>query len=223
MAPLIDFNEVRVPFVCEGLQKVGRIKDAKAPNALEGVKILDIGCGGGILSEALAKLHATVVGIEPVDQVMEAAKFHSRDNKDIASRITYLCETIEEHAMKNSKVYDVIIASEVIEHVENKDSFFRACAIALRSDGSLFFSCPNKTYFSYYINRIWGELILDLIPRFSHKYSWFIHHDDLEEKLSEYGMKKKNLKGVCYMPILRKWFLINSTQSWYIVHFKNEK
>jgi polyprenyldihydroxybenzoate methyltransferase/3-demethylubiquinol 3-O-methyltransferase len=101
MAPLITFNEVRVPFICEELEKVGKIQDAKPPNALEGVKILDIGCGGGILSEALGKLHATVVGIEPVDQVMECAKFHVKDQEDLANRITYLCETIEEHAANN--------------------------------------------------------------------------------------------------------------------------
>lgn len=223
MQPLQTFNEIRVPFICNQLEKVGRIKSAKLSNSLEGVKILDIGCGGGILSEALAKLHATVVGIEPVDQVMEAAKFHLKDQENISNRITYFCETIEEHAVKNSKVYDVIIASEVIEHVENKDTFLRSCAIALKNGGSIFVSCPNKTYISYYINRIWGELILDLIPRFSHKYSWFIHHDELEEKLDKYGIKMKNLKGVLYFPILKKWKLIEYTGSWYIAHFQNEK
>lgn len=217
---LQTMNKVRVPFVCEGLEKVGRITNAKAPNALEGVKILDIGCGAGILSEALAELHGTVVGIEPVADVVEAAKAHLKPREDLANRITYLCETIEEHSVKNSKVYDAIVASEVIEHVENKETFLRACVMALKSDGNLFVTCPNQTYASFYYNRIWGEMILNVIPRFSHKYNWFIHHDNLEEKLKEYGLKKKNLRGLAYLPLIRKWFEISYPGLAYMAHFR---
>lgn len=219
---LQTMNKVRVPFICEGLEKVGRIMNAKAPNSLEGIKILDIGCGAGILSEKLAELQATVIGIEPVEEVVEAAKAHVKLRKDLASRITYFCETIEEHSVKNSKVYDVIVASEVIEHVENKDTFLRACAMALKNDGNLFITCPNQTYASFYINRIWGEMILNVIPRFSHKYSWFIHHEDLEKKVKEYGLKKKIVKGLLYLPLIRKWFVIGYPGLTYMAHFRKE-
>jgi polyprenyldihydroxybenzoate methyltransferase / 3-demethylubiquinol 3-O-methyltransferase len=128
-------NRVRIPLVVDGLISAGKIDASKkkSQNALKGLKILDVGCGAGILTEALAYMHADMVGLDAADDLIVAAREHSkRLNEATAKRISYVCDTIEEHADKYTGYYDVVVASEVVEHVNDKDSFLRGCAKALK-------------------------------------------------------------------------------------------
>jgi ubiquinone biosynthesis O-methyltransferase len=131
---LHEMNVLRVPMVVDGLISTGRLdaakKNAKFP--LEGVKILDVGCGAGIFSEGLARLHADMVGLDAADDLIMAAKEHKKLDKTTDRHIKYVCETIEEFAEKNPGAFDVIVSSEVVEHVSDKESFLRACAKALK-------------------------------------------------------------------------------------------
>ena len=101
-------------------------------NVLSGLQILDVGCGGGILTEALGRLKANVVGLDASDRLIEAAEKHLQGNSDLGERVSYLCGTIEEHAVDNKLKYDAVVSSEVIEHIHDKSSFIKACVETLK-------------------------------------------------------------------------------------------
>lgn len=218
MFGLRALNRVRVPFVCEQLEQIGKINDAKSPNALEGLKILDVGCGGGFFSEEFARLGAKIVGIDPVEKMIETAKKHAATQNDIKDRVEYFSATIEEHASEFPGFYDVIVCSEVIEHVSNQKSFMDGCAKALKSNGDVFFSTPNRTIASFLIIYLIGEMILNLVPRFCHNFAWFVHEDTLAKMLLKHGICKMKVKGYIYIPIVGIWISFGYTGLFYIMH-----
>uniref|UniRef100_A0A336MRW7 CSON005449 protein n=1 Tax=Culicoides sonorensis TaxID=179676 RepID=A0A336MRW7_CULSO len=148
---LHSMNALRVPFIRDGLISAGVIPKSKinAPNVLENIKILDVGCGGGILTEALGKLHAQVTGLDPGVDLLKVAKAHLALDKDLESRVEYVAETIEDHAKANVEKYDVVVISEVIEHVTEKEEFVKACIKALKPGGSIFVTTFNRTMMSW--------------------------------------------------------------------------
>jgi polyprenyldihydroxybenzoate methyltransferase / 3-demethylubiquinol 3-O-methyltransferase len=128
--------------VINGLISAGVLDTTKQndQDCLKNLKILDVGCGAGILTEALAYLHADMVGLDAADDLIVAAREHSkRLNEATEKRITYVCDTIEEHANKFPGYYDVVVASEVVEHVNDKESFLTGCAKALKVSLYIFF------------------------------------------------------------------------------------
>ena len=128
-------NGVRVPFVTEGLTKMGLTKNHNKP--LEGLRIVDIGCGGGILSEALARLGASVTGLDPCLPNIEIAKAHAAKDSQLVSNLTYIPLTAEEFLEQNqSPCFDAVVASEVIEHVDNPQQFVDTCSKLVVDDGS---------------------------------------------------------------------------------------
>jgi ubiquinone biosynthesis O-methyltransferase len=131
---LHEMNGLRVPMVVDGLISTGRLDAAKknAQFPLEGLKILDVGCGAGIFSEGLARLHANMVGLDAAEDLIIAAKKHKKLDSTTDRYITYVCETIEDFADKNPGAFDVIVSSEVVEHVSDQKSFLTACAKALK-------------------------------------------------------------------------------------------
>lgn len=220
MAELRKFNNVRVPFVCEQLEMVGKIKDAKSPNALVGIKILDVGCGGGFFTEALAELGANVVGLDPVDGMINVAREHLTTQKRLQDRVKYICETIEEHSEVNVKKYDVIVSSEVIEHVSDKKSFIKSCSKALKNDGDIFITTPNRTLVSFFVIFLWAEWILNIIPRGWHNFDWFIHHKKLEHLLMQFGILKIKVEGFCYFTNIKNCIRFKYLGLQYLMHGK---
>merc|ERR1711997_630257 len=136
---LHSMSGVRVPFVTEGLSKMGMTKSHDKP--LEGLRIVDIGCGGGILSESLARLGASVTGLDPCVANIETAKAHALKDSQILANLTYIPLTAEEFLEQNKDgpAFDAVVASEVIEHVDNPQQFVNTCSKLVNEDGSLFF------------------------------------------------------------------------------------
>lgn len=126
---LHSLNLLRVPLVRDGLISLGSVQQdlIGTSNVLKGTKILEVGCGGGILTEALAKLKADLVAIDASDKLIEAAKSHAQNDKEISSKIDYRFQTIEEHTSGNQNKYDALVASEVLEHIQDQRSFLKAC------------------------------------------------------------------------------------------------
>lgn len=127
-------SNFRVPLVRDGLISTGAVNESliNKPNVLRGLQILDVGCGGGILTEALGRLKANVVGIDASDKLIAAAIEHLDVDDELKNNVSYLCGSIEEHVAENMLKYDAVVASEVIEHIQDKSSFIRACISTLK-------------------------------------------------------------------------------------------
>ncbi|KAK6636776.1 hypothetical protein RUM43_010439 [Polyplax serrata] len=132
---LHSMNKLRIQLVRDGLlyTKTGDIENPNGPRPLNGVKILDVGCGGGILSEPLARIGAEVTGIDPGQKLIEIARSHAAEDPTVSGKIKYLCESVEDHANTNKEKYDAVVASEVIEHVTSKELFLESCSNVLKS------------------------------------------------------------------------------------------
>lgn len=157
-------NRARVPFIRDGLISPGIVDATKITksNVLKGFKILDVGCGAGILSEALASLGADVVGLDPSEDLIATAKEHIADQEHL--KLEYRCELIEDHAAANKeKKYDAVVASEVVEHVVNKKPFLKSCVEALKPGGSMFVTTINKSWWSWICSIVFAEYILRLL------------------------------------------------------------
>lgn len=185
------FNTVRVPFVKNGLKKTGKAKNGD----IRGLKILDVGCATGILSEALAKEGAEVVGIDPGEKLIEVAEDHVKGQK---IKVEYLCELIQDHAKKRENYYDAVVASEVVEHVIDQEAFLKACAKALKPGGSIFITTLNKTFSSWFFGMIWAEYILRLFPSHTHTFDQFISPQNVERILGEANCHKAEVTGFFY-------------------------
>ena len=150
-AVLHRMNKFRLSLIEDGLKNVD----------LKDLKIMDAGCGGGILSEALATKFGTVVAIDPCEKLIQIANDHLlTQDANIRDRVRYFVETIEDHSKKNANSYDVIIASEVAEHVTDKESFLKHCVLCLKPGGSLFLTTVNRTIYSFIGYKIFGAGVL---------------------------------------------------------------
>lgn len=124
LKPLHNFNPLRIQFVRDGLANTG-FKEQTPSLPLQGIKIADIGCGGGILTEALARIGAQVTGIDASKELIEVAKLHAELDPDISKRTNYVCTSIEEFSGENEELYDAVVSSEVVEHVNNQELFLK--------------------------------------------------------------------------------------------------
>lgn len=183
MKPLHSMNSIRIPFVRDGLIKSGVVpkENIDTPFPLLGMKILDVGCGGGILSEPLAKLGAEVTGIDATEDLIQVAKSHGGSIKSLE----YICTSVEEYATDNQLKYDAVVASEIIEHITNKSQFLEACVKTLKPKGSIFVTTENKTTASYFGAIIAGEHILGLLPKGTHEWEKFITPPQLQRFLED--------------------------------------
>lgn len=212
-AALLAYNRIRVPFVVEGLIAVGTIPADRLnkPNALEGIKVLDVGCGAGLMTESLGKLGAAeVIGLEPCEELVGAARKHLKKSK--LTNVKYICETIEKHIEKHSEQYDVIIMSEVIEHVvnESKKPFIRSCVKALKPGGLIFITTLNKTIESLFGAKIVGEYFLNAIIPNSHEWHQFISPEDVRNILKDFSCTTQEIRGMQY-----QWWKNYSIWTWY--------
>lgn len=134
MSALHSMNKLRIQLVRDGLFVTKAIDNSllNTPKPLTNMKILDVGCGGGILSEPLARIGANVTGIDPGTQVIDVARTHAAADPSILGKVQYFCQSIEDHSMENKEKYDAVVASEVIEHVTAKEQFLEACCSALK-------------------------------------------------------------------------------------------
>lgn len=213
-------NSWRVPLIRDGILSVAKYYEEKA-KPLEGYCILDVGCGGGILSVPLARLGAKVTGLDPGSQNIQAAIEHSSKDPEIEGNLNFVCDTVENLAASDDK-YDAVVCSEVIEHVDNVQTFVESCIQLTKENGSLFFTTLNKTYLSYFLSICMAEYVLNLVPRGTHEWGKFVKPEDLTRMLELLGCRVVSLEGITYNPITKQFSWCNSTANWYALHAVKE-
>ena len=215
---LHSMNGVRVPFVCDNLLKAqGRTVTDDLP--LSNYKIIDIGCGGGILSEALARLGATVTGLDPCEANIKAAKLHAKSDESLTDRLVYLPMTAEDYLSQHKgEAFDAVVASEVIEHVENPKEFVDVCSKLVPVGGSMFFTTINRTTKSWLGAIIMAENVLGLLPVGTHEWKKFITTQELTTMVEDSGANVRLIHGMFYIPGLNKWTWFPDTSVNYALH-----
>lgn len=195
MKGLHAINSLRVPLIRDGLISTGIVKNENVnkQNVLEGVKILEVGCGAGILTEALGKLKASVTAIDPSEELLETAR-----NRQAELKVEYICDTIENHAQTNQSKYDAVVASEVLEHVVDQKSFLNACVETLKPGGSIFITTFNKTQASWLAGIVAAEHILNLVPKNTHDWNLFVSPAEVQKILKQSNCSTVLVHGICY-------------------------
>ncbi len=193
--PLHRFNPVRIAYVRDALcRRFGRDPESERP--LEGVRIVDIGCGGGLITEPMAKLGATMVGIDASERNIKTASLHARENRLV---IDYRNTTAEALVAAGER-FDAVLALEVIEHVADVPLFVRCCADLVRPGGQLFLATLNRTPKSYLMAIVGAEYVLRWLPRGTHDWKRFQKPSDLAAALRDRAMEVCDLSGVVYNP-----------------------
>ena len=211
--PLHKFNPIRIKYIKENIIDQFKMKNKAKP--LSGINILDIGCGGGLLSEPMYKLGANVVGIDASKKNIEIAKFHAKKNN---LRINYICSSPE--ILRTKKKFDVILNMEIIEHVEDIDFFIKKSSELLKKNGLMFVATLNKTLKSYAFAIIGAEYILRWLPIGTHNWEKFVKPEDLIKISEKNNLKIKNLDGLKYDIFKDKWELSSDNSVNYIARFK---
>ncbi len=210
--PLHKFNPIRISYIKENIIKTFRLKNEDKP--LKKIKILDIGCGGGLLSEPMRKLGAEVTGIDASGKNIEIAKLHAKKSN---LGIEYICTSPEKF---NTKIkFDVILNMEIIEHVENVDFFLKACAKLLKKNGIMFVATLNKTLKSYFFAIIGAEYVMRWLPIGTHEWEKFVKPEDLINFQKKNKMKLKKIDGMKFNLITDLWSLSNDKSVNYIAQF----
>ena len=170
------------------------------PKSLNGLKILDIGCGGGLISEPMTRLGAEVTGIDASAKNIEIAKLHAKKNN---LKINYLNSEPEKLNLKNE--FDIILNLEVVEHVENLNLYLESCQKLLKPKGLMFTATINKTLTSFIKAIIGAEYVLRWLPIGTHDWNKFIKPNELEKKLLDLNFSTVNLTGLSFNPIFQEW------------------
>ena len=212
MAVLHKFNPVRLGFIKEAAcRHFGR--DAKRLDALAGLRILDIGCGGGILSEPLARLGAEVVGADPAKANVEAARLHAAE---AGVAVDYRAGTAEALADAGER-FDVVLAMEVVEHVADLSLFIKRCAEMVKPGGLMVVATLNRTIKSFAFAIVGAEYLLRWLPRGTHQWDKFITPNELEAVLERHGLRTTDETGVIYNLVADRWQLSTDTDVNYMV------
>ncbi len=209
--PLHMFNPIRIEYITEKIKRHFKLQD-KETNFLNGLNILDIGCGGGLISEPLARLGGSITGIDASENNIKIAKLHSEKN-DL--KINYLNNSPEQ--LKDFEKFDVILNLEIVEHVENINLYIQSCNKLLKKNGLMFTATLNRSLISYLKAIIGAEYILRWLPIGTHDWNKFIKPEELENLLSKANFSTIDIKGLEFNPILSKWKKSNNLSVNYIV------
>lgn len=209
-------NDLRVPFIRDNLLKTSTNHDPGKP--LSGMKILDVGCGGGLLTEPLGRLGASVVGIDPVAENIKIAQHHKSFDPVLDKRIQYRVCSLEETLNENAECFDAVVASEVVEHVNNLEMFIQCCYQVLKPGGSLFITTVNKTQLSYVLGIVFSEQIAGIVPKGTHTWEKFVSPEKLESILEPNGLSVETVAGMVYNPFSGYWHWTENTSLNYAAH-----
>ena len=211
--PLHNFNPIRIKYIKDNIVKDLNIKNLNKP--LKNLKILDIGCGGGLLSEPMCRLGANVVGIDASKKNIGVAKFHAKKNK---LKIDYRVASPE--MLKTKVKFDVILNMEIVEHVENINFFINQSSKLLKKNGVMFVATLNKTLKSYAFAIIGAEYILKWLPIGTHDWEKFVKPSDLINISKKNNLSLKKVNGMKFNILDNSWKVSNDTSVNYIVIFK---
>ena len=211
--PLHKFNPIRIKYIKDNLIKDFDLKNKKNP--LSGLKILDIGCGGGLLSEPMARLGAKVIGIDPSVKNIKVAKHHLKKSK---LNIKYY--SLSPEKFKSNNKFDVILNMEIVEHVENVDIFIKQSAKFLKKSGIMFIATLNQTLKSYIFAIVGAEYILKWLPIGTHDWQKFIKPAELINICKKNSLNLKTVDGMSFNPIIDKWNISVDKSVNYIAKFK---
>ena len=196
--PLHMFNPIRIDYILEKTSNHFGIKDKKLP--LKGLKFLDIGCGGGLMSEPMCRLGADVTGIDASLKNIKIAESHSRKNN---LKINYL-NTSPDKFTKNEK-FDVILNLEIIEHVEDVDLYFESCSKLLKKNGLMFTATLNRTFISFIKAIVGAEYVLRWLPIGTHDWNKFLKPNEIEKKINNLNFSVQEVKGLEFNLFTQKW------------------
>lgn len=186
-------------------------------SGLEGNTVLDVGCGGGILAEAMAARGALVTGIDAAGSAIASALEHSRGKKWYLS---YRRTTVEEMARAGIKGFDIVVCMELLEHVPNPEFVVQACAQAVKPQGNVFFATLNRNPISYLLAILAGEYILNLMPRGTHDFRKFIKPSELTSWATSAGLSRCDLTALRYNPFTHRCSLGGRPRVNYLMHFR---
>lgn len=178
---------------------------------------VDVGCGGGILTEALAQSGAIVTGVDLSKELIEVAKLHQKESK---TSIEYLNQSVESLAAERPEHFDVLTCMELLEHVPDPAALVRACAKLVRRDGHLFFSTLNRNPKSYLFAILGAEYVLKLLPKNTHDYAKFIRPSELSAWSREAGLSPQDLRGIRYHLLTKEYQLTKDTSVNYLFYAK---
>ena len=211
--PLHKFNPIRIKYLKENIIEHFKLKQTNSP--LKGLNILDIGCGGGLLSEPITRLGAKVTAIDASKKNIQVAKFHAKKNN---LKINYLCSSPEK--LNLNKKFDVVLNMEIVEHVEDLNFFIKKSSNLLKKNGLMFIATINKTFKSYMFAIIGAEYVLRWLPIGTHDWEKFVKPDNLVSLAINSNLKLKKLSGMKFNPIIDNWSLSNDKSVNYIAKFK---
>ena len=211
--PLHKFNPIRIEYIKNSIIKEFNIKNSKKP--FSNLEILDIGCGGGLLTEPMSRLGGKITGIDPSKKNIKIAKLHAKKNN---LKINYICCSPEN--LKSKKKYDVILNMEVVEHVDDLNFFIKSSSSLLKKNGIMFIATLNKTFKSYLFAIIGAEYVLNWLPVGTHDWFKFVEPEKLKTICEKNNLKLLNVDGLNYNILSDKWNLNNNTAVNYISKFK---
>ena len=203
--PLHDINLLRLNFINENFP-------------LQGKRVLDVGCGGGILSESMAQLGAEVTGLDQSQIAIKIAQLHAKESN---LSIDYKLLNIEDFLKKNKIKYDVITCLEMVEHVPNPASIIEACSKLLKKNGRLYLSTINRNPKAFLFAIIGAEYVLKMLPKGTHQYDKFIRPDEIQTWSTRFGLKITDIKGMSYNPFLKTYSLGNDVSVNYLMELQH--
>ena len=210
--PLHKFNPTRISYIKENIVKTFKLNHNKFP--LKNIKILDIGCGGGLLSEPMCRLGAKVTGIDASEKNINVAKLHAKNNN---LNINYICSSPEK--LKNEMNFDVILNMEIVEHVENINIFLESCTKLLKKNGIMFVATLNKTLKSYIFAIVGAEYILRWLPIGTHEWEKFVTPKELISILKKNNLTLDKVDGMKFNFFTDKWNISSDKSVNYIAKF----
>jgi 2-polyprenyl-6-hydroxyphenyl methylase/3-demethylubiquinone-9 3-methyltransferase len=202
--PLHEINPLRLGYIRQRVE-------------LRGSKALDVGCGGGILTESLAAQGAVVTGIDMAEGPLAVASLHQAES---GAKVTYMRGTAEAHATEHPSAYDVVTCLEMLEHVPSPPAVIAACAALVRPGGDVFFSTINRNPKAFLFAIVGAEYLLRLLPAGTHEYEKFIKPSELEEWSRRSGLELRGSIGMHYNPLTREYSLGQNLDVNYLMHFQ---